>query len=167
MAAALLVVACSPSPSPSPSPPPVAFLPIEVSGVGAIAPGRTSAGGLVLRLTEAGVDTIARGPGTMVVTLSDQTGRGGTVGIVGTPSIDAPGSLGITAILTATNVLEISIVDSDPLNIEPVTIAGLRLSASQDAAPGAIRETITACTGSLAGCAPSRELPSPGTVGGG
>lgn len=159
------VGACTPQPVPTPSaPPPVALLPVEITGVGAFPPGRTSLAGMTIRLTEADVGTIGLGEGTLAITFTDAAGAMDAISLTGTPAVFAPGSLGITASLPARNVLLLSIVDSDPLNIEPVTISNLRLAAADAAAPGAIRATITECTGSLAGCAAERELASPGTV---
>lgn len=160
---AAVMVACSPTPTPSPVP--VAMLPVEVVGVGAIPAGRTSIPGMTIRLTEADVATIGRGEGSVVITLTDAAGARDTISMTGTPAVVAPGSLGVTATLTASNVLGINIVDSDTFNVEQVTISGIRLAVSPEAAPGAIRATITECTGSLAGCAPDRALPSPGSVG--
>lgn len=162
---AALLTACSPAPTPTPSPsPPVALLPPEITGVGAIPPGRTSLVGMTIRLTEADVATIGRGEGTLAITFTDTAGAMDTISLTGAPAVFAPGSLGITAVLSAPNVLLLRTVDSDPLNIEPVTISNLRLSVAGDAPAGAIRATITECTGSLAGCAAERELASPGTV---
>lgn len=164
--AAALLTACSPAPTPTPSPsPPVALLPPEITGVGAIPAGQTSLTGMSIRLTEAGADTILHGPGTIVITLTDANGATDTLSMTGAFEIVAPGSLGVTATLPASNVLLVEIVDSDTFNVEQVTISGLRLAVSPDAAPGDIRATITECTGSLAGCAADRELPSPGAVG--
>jgi hypothetical protein len=160
-----LAASCSPTPPPTPSSPPAALLPVEVTGVGAIPPGRTSLPAMTIRLTEADVATIARGEGSLVIAFTDSAGAGESIGLVGTAAVLAPGSLGVTATLSQPSVVVLNIVDSDPLNIEQVTVSNLRLSASADAAPGPIRATITACTGSLAGCAPERELASPGTVG--
>jgi hypothetical protein len=160
-----LAVRCSPTPPPTPSLPPAALLPVEVTGVGAIPPGRTSLPTMTIRLTEADVATIARGEGSLVITFTDSAGAGDSIGLIGEPAVSAPGSLGVTAGLSRPSVIVLSIVDSDPLNIEQVTISNLRLSASAAAAAGPIRATITECTGSLAGCAPERELASPGTVG--
>ena len=121
-----------PAPSPTPSPPPTAsptptapatpvpaptqppaFGPVEVSGVGDVPQGGSSSSTLVLRFTEPAVNAIPDAPGSFAVTLTDAAGAGTTLGFIGTPTIDAPGSLGVTVELAAPNVLTISIVASD------------------------------------------------------
>jgi hypothetical protein len=80
------------------------------------------------------------------------------------PELTAPGSLGVSATLTRSNVLTVQIVDSDTFNVEQVTIGGLAISAAASAPAGPLSLAIAACTGSLAGCAASDLLGSPGTV---
>jgi hypothetical protein len=102
--------------------------------------------------------------GSFMVTLTDHAGVGTTLAFTGRPSIDAPGSLGASAELAAGNVLRISIVASDRLNIEPITVTGLGIRASPEAALGSIDATLGAFSGSLAGGVANAALPSPGTV---
>jgi hypothetical protein len=142
----------------------VAIGPVIVTGVGDVAQGATSANGLVLMFTELSPPAIGAGPGSLWVILTDQAGRAGNVTFTGTPSIAAPGSLGATATLSAPTVLTINIVDSDPLNIESMTITGLGISATSIAAVGPINASIAGCTGSLAGCTATSVLPSPGSI---
>jgi hypothetical protein len=117
-----------------------------------------------MRFTEASAAAILRGPGSLQVTLTDHGGVPDVVTFWGTPSTAGPGSLGISAALTRGNVLTISIVDSDPLNVEPFTVEGLAIFASDRAALGPINAIIGGCSGSLAGCTATNVLPSPGTV---
>ena len=98
------------------------------------------------------------------MTLADHAGDGSTVAFVGTPSVDAPGSLGATATLVAPNVLMVSIVASDTLNIEPITISGLGIRASSTAAIGSVTAELNGFTGSMATGAASNVLASPGSV---
>ncbi|MEX1168914.1 MAG: hypothetical protein WEE50_02105 [Chloroflexota bacterium] len=165
VASVALVAACSPAPTPPPpTRVPVALAPIEVMGVGEFRQGTTSADDLVIRFTELENDAIPRGPGAFELVLTDSAGTLDAVSFRGTPTLAAPGSLGVTATLTRSNVLTVQIVDSDTLNIEPVTIEGLALSARVSASTGPLVLTIGGCSGSLAGCASSDVLASPGTV---
>ncbi len=96
--------------------------------------------------------------------LTDSAGSGTTVSFVGTPSTaKSPGSLGASATVSG-NVLTVSILDSDTLNIEPVIVTGLGIAASSTAALGSIGATMGAFTGSLAGGATEDVLVSPGSV---
>ena len=161
----LVVAACTNDPSPSPpTRPPLALGPVELTSVGAVPRAGVSPASLVLRFTEVAPATILGGPGLVQVTLTDQAGTPGTVSFTGIPSILAPGSLGVTATLTRPNVLTVSIVDSDPLNIESIALEDLAISASSEAALGPINAIVSACTGSLDGCTESNVLPSPGEV---
>lgn len=165
LAAVALIVGCSPAPTPPPSPPPpIVFAPVEVVGVGDILPGTTSDDELVVRLTELESDSLPRGAGAFELTLVDSDGTSDTVSFTGTATLAAPGSLGVTAVLTRNNVLAVEVVDTDTFNIEQMTIAGLRISASATAPVGPLTFTIDACSGSLAGCAATNALASPGAV---
>jgi hypothetical protein len=86
------------------------------------------------------------------------------VAFSGTPTIVAPGSLGATATLAAPNVLMIDIVASDPFNVEAITIAGLSITASSNAATGPMTAKADGFTRSLQGGIVDGGLPSPGTV---
>ncbi len=129
-----------------------------------MAQGAESDNGLVLAFTELAPAAIGAGSGSFWVILTDQAGFAGRLTFTGTPSIAAPGSLGATVTLSAPNVLTISILDSDSLNVEPMTVTGLGIRASSTAAIGPINASIAGCTGSLAGCTESSVLPSPGNV---
>ena len=153
----------TPVPTPTPTPPPV-FATVEVTGVGQILRGSSSAKTLVLQFTESGDAAIPDAPGTFWVTLTDSGGDGSTVAFEGVPVLAGPDSLGATAALAAPNVLQISIAASDIHNVEPIRITGLGISTSSTAAVGALRAELSHFTGSLAGGAPSNVLASPGTV---
>jgi hypothetical protein len=113
---------------------------------------------------ESSVDAIPNAEGSFTVTLRDSAGVGTTVAFTGTPGIDAPGSLGATAELIAANVLRISIVASDTFNVEPITVTGLGIGASSDAAIGPIGARLGDFTGALAAGVVTEDVPSPGTV---
>jgi len=151
------------APTPRPTPGPV-FGDVGLTPVGSVPRGGASGANLVLRFVEPSINAIPRGAGSLTVTLGDAAGAGGTLSFTGTPSLDAPGSLGARAEFTAGNVLTITIVDSDSMNIEPITVTGLGISASADAALGPISATLGAFTGSLAGGVTNVVLASPGTV---
>lgn len=165
VAAVALIGGCTPAPTPPPSsPPPIVFAPIEVVGVGDVLRGTTSDDEVVVRLTELEPDSLPRGAGAFELTLVDSAGRRDSASFTGTATVTAPGSLGATAVLTRNNVLTVEVVDTDTFNIEQMTIAGLRISASATAPVGPLTLTIDACSGSLAGCAATNALPSPGAV---
>jgi hypothetical protein len=160
-----------PSPAATPvtttAPTPIAgpvFAAPEVVSVGLIQRGAISGPTLVLRFVEPSVDAIPNAPGSFRVTLTDAANDGSTVSFTGTPTIGAPGSLGATTEFSAPNVLLISIVASDNVEVEPITITGLGIRATSTAAIGPIRAELDAFTGSLATGAPSNVLPSPGSV---
>jgi hypothetical protein len=150
-------------PPPSPTPPP-AFGPVEVTGIGDLVAGGESPRTLVLRFSEPSNAAIGPGPGSLQLVLTDAAGGADALSFTGTPTLDAPGSLGVSAKLTVHNVFTISIVDSDAFNVEPITITGVGIKASSGAAPGPINLTVAACAGSLMGCTASATLQSPGTV---
>jgi hypothetical protein len=154
-----------PTPAPTPTPTPqLVFGEVDVTGVGSVPRAGASATTLVLRFTESSVDAIPDAAGSFTVTLADSAGVGTTLVFTGSPTIDAPGSLGATAELVAANVLRISIVASDTFNVEPITIAGLGIGASSDAAVGPIGARLGDFTGALAAGVANVVLPSPGTV---
>jgi hypothetical protein len=134
----------------------------SVIGVGQISRG-SSGNPLVLQFLEVGVDAIPSTVGSFRVTLTDDAGDGSTVGFVGTPSVQAPGSLGATVARLAPNVLLVSILGADPNNVELLSIRGLGISASATAALGALRIHLDQFSGSLVTGAKGSSL-SPGTV---
>jgi hypothetical protein len=64
----------------------------------------------------------------------------------------------------AGNVLRISIVASDIFNIEPITVTGLGIVASPEAALGPITAVMGDFTGAFAAGVANETLRSPGTV---
>jgi hypothetical protein len=164
----VVLAACSsPAPPPTAEAPtvaPPAFASVTVTGVSAIRRGGASSGTLALSFAEAGVAAFARGAGSFEVTISDHAGFGSTVHFTGSPSTArSPGSLGAMVTISA-NVLTISILDSDTVNIEPIIVTDIGIVASSAAALGSIDATMDGFTGSLAGGAISDILVSPGTV---
>ena len=155
----------SPTPTPTPTPTPqLVFEEVGVTGVGSVPRGGASGTTLVLRFVESSVDAIPGAAGSFTVTLTDHAGVGTTLAFTGTASLDAPGSLGASAELAAGNVLRISIVGSDRVNIEPITVTGLGINASADAALGPISATLGGFSGSLAGGVANVVLASLGSV---
>lgn len=133
-------------------------------GVGDIQQGEESASVFVLELDELGVDAIPDAPGSFRMTLVDASGAPAAAGFVGSASVDAPGSLGVTTRLISQDVLEVSIVASDRYNVEPITVSGLRIQVAPTAALGPIQLRIGAFTGSLAGGLAGGGLPPIATV---
>jgi hypothetical protein len=137
---------------------------VGVTPVGIVHRGGASGGTLVFRFVETGVDAIPNAAGSLTVTLEDSAGTGTTLEFTGVPAFDAPGSLGVTARFVAGNVLQISILGADLRNIEPITITGLGIRATPDAALGPITATLGDFSGSLVGGVTNAVLLSPGTV---
>jgi len=154
-------------PLPTPSIAPTRILGPElrasVIGVGQIPRGGASGNTLVLQFLEVGVDAIPSAAGSFRVTLTDGAGSGSTVAFVGTPSVQAPGSLGATVARLGPNALLVSILGADPNNVELLSIRGLGIGASATAALGALRIHLDRFSGSLVTGAESSSLP-PGTV---
>ncbi len=155
------------SPQPTPSiaqtriPGPV--LRASVIGVGQIPRGGASGNALVLQFLEVGADAIPPAAGSFRVTLTDGAGDASTVGFVGTPSVEAPGSLGASVARLGPNALLVSIRGADPNHVELLSIQGLGISASATAALGAVRIDLEQFSGSLAMGAEGGSL-SPATV---
>ena len=161
----------SPSIATNPAPSPTATLftgPVfeapGVVSVGLISRGSSSDTALVLQFLESQDDAIQNAPGSFLVLLADHEGDASTVAFVGEPTVAAPGSLGATVAFAAPNVLIISILASDTLNIEPITITGLGISATPAAAIGPVVAKGSHFTGSLEGGLANDVLPSPGSV---
>jgi hypothetical protein len=165
LACSSALVGCTEQPEPpTPTRPPVAFAAAEVTSVGDIEPGTESELGLIIQFAEAAPAAISRGTGVLQVTLTDHAGLSDSLQFIGLPVVEGPGSLGATAILNGRNMMTVSIVDSDPLNFEPLRISGLGIRASSTAAIGAINAVVGGCAGSLAGCTLKNVLPSPGNI---
>jgi hypothetical protein len=153
----------TPMPTPTPTPGHV-FGDVGITPVGSVPRGGASSATLVLRFVEPSIDAIPAAVGSLTVTLADSGGIGTTLAFSGTPALDAPGSLGAKAELVAGNVLQIRIRGADPRNIEPITVTGLGIRATPDAALGPITATLGDFSGSLAGGVANAVLLSPGTV---
>jgi len=135
----------------------------SVIGVGQIPRGGASGNTLVLQFLEVTTDAIPSAAGSFRATLTDGAGSGSTVAFVGTPSVQAPGSLGATVARLGPNALLVSILGADPNNVELLSIRGFGVSASATAALGAIRIHLDQFSGSLVTGAEASSL-SPGTV---
>ena len=155
------------TPAVTPSPPPP-FGQIDVTGVGLIRRGGRSPNTLVLSFPESSRAAIPDAAGSFRLTLTDADGRS-TVAFVGTPVVEAPGSLGahagfVGSSVLGPNMLEVSIRGSDVRNLELITITGLGISASSNAALGPVHAFLGSSTGSLAAEVAHALLPAPGTV---
>ena len=155
--------AASAAPAISPTSPLPVFGRMEITGVGNVALGRTSAATASLRFFKTNPAAIPSAPGSFRVTLTDSAGQP-TIAFAGAPSVVAPDSLGASAALVAGNMLEIRISGADPVNAELMTINGLSIKASATAALGPIRAVVGSFSGSLAAGVGATDLPSPGTV---
>lgn len=155
----------APTPLPTPTPTPqLVFGEMDVTAVGSVPRDGASGTTLVLRFVESSVDAIPDAAGSFTVALADAAGAGETLLFTGSPALDAPGSLGAGAEIVGPGVLRISIAAADRLNVEPITVTGLGIGASAEAALGPISATLGDFEGSLAAGAGSTTLPSPGTV---
>ena len=151
---------------------PFASAATTVTSAGAVPRGGTSAGTAAFTFGESAIACFAAftppdnynnhalNP-ALTVTILDSASAA-TVHFVGTPVVTAPGSLGATASITgaASNVLTINFTNSDPLNIEQISVSGLNISADNGAANGAIKATLG---GSQAACVVG-STPATGTV---
>ncbi len=155
----------TPIPTPAPTPTPgLVFGDVGLTPVGNVPRGGASGMTLVLRFVEPSVDAIPGAAGSLTLTIRDASGSGGTLAFAGTPSVDAPASLGASARLVAANVLEVSIVASNRSYIDRITVTRLGIRATAGAALGPIGATLGDFTGSLAGGVANVALSSPGTV---
>jgi hypothetical protein len=154
-----LIATATPTPTPR-----LVFGDVGVTPVGIVYRGGASGSTLVLRLVETSVDAIPDAAGSLTVTLADSAGNGTTLEFTGVTALDAPGSLGATARFVAGNVLQISILGADLRNIEPITVTGLGIRATPNAALGPIKATLGDFSGSLVGGVVNAVLLSPGTV---
>jgi hypothetical protein len=154
-----------PTPAPTPTPTPqLVFGEVGVTAVGSVPRDGASGATLVLRFPESSIDAIKDAEGSFTVTLADAGGAGGTLAFTGAPALDAPGSLGAVAEIVGPGVLRISIVGADQLNVEPITVTGLGIGATAEAALGPISAVLGDFSGSLAGGVADPDLSSPGTV---
>ncbi len=120
----------------------------SVTSAGSMSPGTTSVGTASFTLTENSVNGFPNASGTVTVTITDSASAS-TVHFSGTPVLSAPGSLGATVALgPAGTSFTVTTRGADNLNIEPITVSGLRISADAGAALGPIK---AAMSGSLVG----------------
>lgn len=123
---------------------PIVSAAVVVTSAGAVPRGGTSTGTATFQFTESAAACFPAGasPGAIRVVITDSA-SGSTVHFSGTPVVTAPGSLGATAALSTTTVsndtLTVNFAGSDTINIEQVTISGLKLSADAAAPIGAIQ----------------------------
>jgi len=85
---------------------------------------------------------VAGSGGTLIVNIAPAAPGTGSVTFSGTPVVTAPGSLGATATASG-STLTITLTGQDPLNVEQVTVSGLKISATINASLGAIVATLT------------------------
>jgi hypothetical protein len=112
---------------------------VTVGSAGNVPRAGTSTGTVTLTFTESGAACLANPlPASPDLTVTiDQAG----VTFGGTPSVNAPGSLGATASASG-GVLTINLTGSDPINVETLVISGLTLSATAAAPLGTVTATI-------------------------
>jgi hypothetical protein len=122
---------------------PIASASITGTSAGNVAQGSTSVGTASYLFTENSIAALPNAAGSMTVTITPAAPGVGTVTWSGTPVVSAPGSLGATASV-AGNVLTINVAASDPLNVETISISGLKVTASATASPGAVVATLSA-----------------------
>lgn len=128
---------------------PAVFASTAVTSAGTVPRGGTSTGTASFTFTEntANCFTNVAQPAALVVTILDAANNP-TVTFVGPPVVSGPGTVGATATV-AGNVLTIAFAGASPVNVEQITVSGLKISATATAATGAIKATLT---GSEAAC---------------
>ena len=133
----------------------------SVTSAGNVLPGGTSAGTASFTLTENAIAGFSNAGGTLVVTITDRLGAS-TVHFTGTPVRTAPGSLRATVALgSAGTSFIITTLGADDINMEQITVSGLRISADAGAAAGPIKASVS---GSLVGAILSTTATATGTV---
>jgi hypothetical protein len=133
----------------------------SVTSAGSVLPGSTSAGTAAFTLTENSVNGFPIAGGTLTVAISDSAGAP-TVHFSGAPILSAPGSLRATVALGSSGTsFIVTTGGADNLNIEPITVSGLRISADAGAAVGPVK---AALSGSLVSGVLSPTATASGTV---
>ena len=120
---------------------------VTVTSAGNVPQNGTSAGPATFVLTEQAIASlVGNAPGSVSITIAPAAPGVGTVTFSGTPVVSAPGSLGASASVIG-SVLTVAWTNTDVLNIESITITGLKIDASATATPGAITATLAAVSG--------------------
>jgi hypothetical protein len=120
---------------------PAAFASITQTSAGNVAQGTTSVGTATFLFTENSANALTT-IGYMYVDILPALPGTGTVTWSGTPAISAPGSLDASVAIVGSR-LEIRIRGVDAANVETISITGLKVKASADASPGAVRATLS------------------------
>jgi hypothetical protein len=118
---------------------------VTVTSAGNIPVGGTSAGSATFVFTESAIGAFT-GAGSFDVVIDDSDG--GDVTFTGTPVVSAPGSLGATASI-AGDTLHIATTGADNLNVESITVTGLKIKAAATASLGAVVATLANFAGGI------------------
>jgi len=118
---------------------------VTVGSAGSFARGTTSTGTVTLTFTEntAGCLAVAgvAAADDLIVTVADSAAAD-TIDFVGPVTVTAPGSLGASAAVNASGNLVIQLTGTDGANVEQLIISGVKLSATDLAALGAVQATL-------------------------
>ena len=120
---------------------PAVFATTLVTSAGNLPAGGISSGTATFQFIENSPAAYPPGGGTLTVTITDSANNS-TVHFSGTPTLQAPGSLGAT-LTVAPNSFTVNAVASDTSNVEKVTVSGLAITADVGAAAGDIKATLT------------------------
>ncbi|MEA2609370.1 MAG: hypothetical protein QOJ75_1613, partial [Chloroflexota bacterium] len=133
----------------------------SVTSAGSVQPGGISAGTASFTMTENAAAGFSNAGGTLVVTITDSLGAS-TVHFTGTPLLSAPGSVRATVALgSAGTSVVVTTLGADDVNVEQITVSGLRISADAGAAAGPIKASVG---GSLVGGILSTTATATGTI---
>ena len=141
---------------------PAAFGSTTVTGVGTVPQGGTSATAATFVFTESDINTLTTAGGSFSVYIWDKTGdctvapgvgvniAAATVHFTGTATQSGPGSMDLAPLVVGDNFFTVKTRNADPLNVESVTVAGLKIKADTTAQTGAIKACVYNDTGIFA-----------------
>ena len=140
---------------------PLALASTSVTSAESIPVGGTSTGTATFVFIEDSQGAFPRVAGSLTVTVLDSAGNG-TLTLSG-GTVLGPGSL--WPILSVTgNTFTVTTSDADPFNIELMRVSGITISASGDAATGAVQATLSGSLAPFVTVGGSLDLASPGMV---
>ncbi len=123
------------------------FAAVTVTSAGNVPLDGTSTGTVTFAFAEQNIASLPAGAGSLTVEIGDSddpvaavpTAGNFEVTFSGTPVVSGPGSLGALSASAVGDTLTVSWTNSDILNVETITVSGLKISAAIGAETGAIK----------------------------
>ena len=140
---------------------PLALASTSVTSAGSIPVGGTSTGTATFSFMENTRTAFPSAGGNLTVTVLDYAG--GNTLTVGGGTLSAPGSLG-SRLAVSGNTITVFTTSADIHNIETITVSGIAISASGDAAIGAVQAILSGSLAPFVTEGGSVDLASPGMV---